>query len=61
MMELKPCPFCGGKATISTDTVREYNTWETLTFVKCTKCHVKTGYFGLKINAMIAWNRRCDI
>lgn len=60
--ELKPCPFCGGKAVVHVnDGVR----------VMCTECGAKTkglvdGYsqgrpMGSAINSVVkAWNRRAN-
>lgn len=57
-VELKPCPFCGGKAkkqavetTILSDTY-----WG----ARCTKCNCGTaGYLNYN-DAIKAWNRRSD-
>ena len=51
--ELKPCPFCGGKAElIYIEHYREC-------FVKCLKCKVEQGHvYSSKKTAVTAWNRR---
>lgn len=51
MAELKPCPFCGGKAKHFQNTIFGY-------FVGCTKCRMRTDYYGSKGSATRAWNRR---
>ena len=60
MSELKPCPFCGGKAEI------EHNEILTLMFsyVVCRNCGAKTGEYRVNSTyssdekAIEAWNRR---
>lgn len=59
--ELKPCPFCGGKATLvqQTDTERPNVTW-----IECSKCACMTddvlGEPKEKATAIAIglWNRR---
>lgn len=43
-MELKPCPFCGGRAEIKTDSngVDYYGLFSQLHSVVCTKCGATT-------------------
>lgn len=53
MNELKPCPFCGGKATIS-KTIDGMN-WQ----IVCRgECRCTSAYFAQKENTVAAWNRR---
>lgn len=52
MMELKPCPFCGGEAEIYTANNGKYG------LVFCKKCEVETPAFKGINNAISAWNRR---
>lgn len=57
--ELKPCPFCGGKAEF------EYTPWDEETGtgddgsgrVECQKCHVEMVGFD-RTDAEDRWNRR---
>lgn len=53
MNEIKPCPFCGGKAqVIRLDIDREF-------YIKCLKCKVEQGHlYKSERSATIAWNRR---
>lgn len=48
--ELKPCPFCGGKAEFENDNEE----W----FVFCEKCGSMTVLFETKPEAKEAWNAR---
>ncbi|MFR5049414.1 MAG: Lar family restriction alleviation protein [Faecalispora sporosphaeroides] len=53
MDELKPCPFCGGKASIG-KTIDGMN-WQ----IVCRgECRCTSAYFAQKENAVAAWNRR---
>lgn len=64
MSELKPCPFCGGEATISS--VPE-GTWDKFIphckSVGCLAFYIgfsDEGLYGTKEKAIEAWNRRVD-
>ena len=48
---LKPCPFCGGKAVLSSWGM--HRTW-------CVECKAKTEDFLLQRDAIEAWNRRAE-
>ena len=48
--ELKPCPFCGGKAVI----------FKYFWSVRCEDCLVETSIFETKEEATEAWNRRVN-
>ena len=52
MSELKPCPFCGGEATLWKDCLAD-RPWHIL----C-GCGGRVGYFVTKEEAVTAWNRR---
>ena len=49
-MKLKPCPFCGGEAG-EEDIPNLYQ-------ISCSGCHISTAFYGNKINAIKAWNKR---
>ena len=52
--ELKPCPFCGGKAEFFEDEFFcRYS-------VVCTECGAGTDTYGVERDAMDAWNRRIE-
>lgn len=60
MSELKPCPFCGGKADLL-----DYGLTGARKVVQCSDCGAKTRAFDPKVkrgeNAIDAWNSRvCD-
>lgn len=52
MMELKPCPFCGGEAALYTSENGEHG------MVFCEDCEVETPMYKGVDNAISAWNRR---
>ncbi len=54
MEQLKPCPFCNGKAHVELvypGVSPEYS-------VKCEKCKVWTTWYRKRQDAVKAWNRR---
>ena len=51
--ELKPCPFCGGKATIM-----ENNHYTDMWTVMCKNCYSEIDRYHTKESAIEAWNRR---
>jgi len=55
--ELKPCPFCGGKAALE-----DYGLNGNFKIVKCLECGARTTLFLKNLNlgedAIEAWNRR---
>lgn len=61
MNDLKPCPFCAGKAEL-----KEYRGFygysEDSYAIKCTRCHAEIkmsiGYLNLREAVIQAWNRR---
>lgn len=57
-IELKPCPFCGGEATMVKGIVMGTNTFT------CGKCGADVMFFGAELDAkkaIEAWNRRSVI
>ena len=56
--QLKPCPFCGGKAVLipNEDTPFTIGPW-----VECPHCHVGQQYVSMyEDDAIAAWNRRAN-
>ncbi len=52
MEELKPCPFCGGKAVMRTSASK------VCAWAKCTACGAESSVFSDHESAAEAWNRR---
>ena len=61
MAELKPCPFCGGKAVLEHE-----HAGAGYSYIRCTECRVKGLTFIRKFErssdqeAIEAWNRRAE-
>ncbi|MBR1439053.1 MAG: Lar family restriction alleviation protein [Synergistaceae bacterium] len=55
--ELKPCPFCGGRARVCEVKIYEY---VPALKIECEDCHCSTNafYASKKIELKEAWNRR---
>lgn len=51
--ELKPCPFCGGKARLFTDDDKYYSH-----IVACENCGARTLREHIEAIAVSYWNRR---
>ena len=70
MAELKPCPFCGGKAECYRTVVKSNGYYSDAVAVRCTVCGARNGYvlFDARTHpngeeyeeAERAWNRRCE-
>lgn len=65
MSKLKPCPFCGGKAELTTDVTAERYS-KPRAMIYCTNCKIETRWFDDKNRdgtfveeAVNAWNKRC--
>ena len=60
MIELKPCPFCGGKARINADpeAIRDSQGRLWAFNVVCDRCCAMTGVCCSVEKAVEAWNRR---
>jgi Lar family restriction alleviation protein len=62
--ELKPCPFCGGEATIDklndSDYLEEYNQrWDKDEYhARCSGCNALIGPFDDEKQAVLEWNTR---
>jgi Lar family restriction alleviation protein len=54
MSELKPCPFCGSKATTRTGSDFTKSNYS----VFCRNCFASTGVFLSDVEAISAWNTR---
>ena len=54
MTELKPCPFCGGKANLA-QTVRT-GFW----YIICRNCDIATLQYSSAEKARRVWNRRAN-
>ena len=66
MTELKPCPFCGGRAHNSlhmTDAWRRKDGWhdtKALFYIMCDDCGCRVEYCERMEDAEAAWNRRAN-
>lgn len=61
MIELKPCPFCGGEAKLISYHASMWIDNPTDSFVKCKDCGATTiHYFPTEEKAIEAWNRRAE-
>ena len=62
MAELKPCPFCGGRADVSIDSepVVDMDGRRWAYTVVCNKCCATSGLIYRPEKAVEAWNRRVD-
>lgn len=67
MIELKPCPFCNGKAKLAYDVHLGHGERYNLYYVRCTACECRgkafDDFYGIPkenaiANAIIAWNKR---
>ncbi len=60
MAELKPCPFCGGKAELVTSQAFEW--CDRYYYVRCAseECEKRTHLYDRTHEAIEAWNRRAE-
>ena len=63
MSDLKPCPFCGGKArrVYEPEVIEEYTGKKWAYTVSCERCAASTGLCYTREQADEAWNRRATI
>jgi Lar family restriction alleviation protein len=52
-IKLKPCPFCGGKASLTDIILGAIS-------VTCVKCWARTVMMPTKAEAVNAWNKRSE-
>ena len=55
---IKNCPFCGAKAI--TRKRRPDHIMNGKSFVCCTECKAKTGYYNSEEEAIKVWNKRIE-
>ena len=58
MSELKPCPFCGGKA-FAINNIPTYGE-EVMFYASCESCRVRTPLKWTIEKAIEVWNRRAE-
>jgi Lar family restriction alleviation protein len=52
--ELKPCPFCGGEATVRNEAARR-------PWIECIDCRAATNLRDHLEDAIELWNRRVEV
>lgn len=55
-VDLKPCPFCGGKAKAIQRSGFDYGSY--YYFVTCSQCEAETKDYGSAGDALKSWNQR---
>ena len=61
MAELKPCPFCGGKATLKHYASKElFRKQIQYAYAQCDTCDVRTKLACTDAEASNVWNRRAE-
>lgn len=57
MVELKPCPFCGGEAKLEHNYMTDYGDsyW-----VSCCSCNVSTDSDWAQESVIATWNKRTE-
>ena len=61
MIDLKPCPFCGGEAVLN-----DFECERICSYVKCRECGAESGLVKMSAEyssdgkAVERWNRRAD-
>jgi len=57
--KLKPCPFCGGAATLLI--VHKTSVLPFMARAECGRCNIEQSYsFATRNEAIAAWNRRAE-
>jgi Lar family restriction alleviation protein len=59
-MELKPCPFCGGKPHVAQERYTEHYHLTHTCKGRNPQIHIHSGLYSTKTEAAEAWNRRAD-
>ena len=60
MEELKPCPFCGGEATLLIDGKYGYYTFHHDGRAKCPAAYAHNADYATEAEAIEAWNTRAE-
>ena len=60
MDELKPCPFCGGRAEKDAEVIKKTNGRLWAFSVCCSRCCASSGLAIEPETAIEAWNRRVE-
>jgi Lar family restriction alleviation protein len=56
MIEIKPCPFCGGEGENIRDDMNELTEF----YCQCKECMAKGPYAGMPVSAILLWNNRVE-
>lgn len=56
IIDVKNCPFCGGRARVVTKYLMVDKRY--ISVVKCTKCKANSGSYATEYQAIRYWNKR---